>query len=65
MVRCAAISAFRRFADMTIRVEEYISVDILNPYPHFPQNENSFDLKTYCTKLLSTIGINTIDVVRL
>ena len=51
MVRCAAISDFRRFADMPIRVEEYISVDILNPYPRFPQNENSFDLKTYLTKL--------------
>ncbi len=51
MVRCAAISDFRRFADMTIRVEEYISVDILNPFPRFPQNENSFDLKTYVTKL--------------
>ncbi len=51
MVRCAAISDFRRFADMTIRVEEYIWVDILSPYSRFPQNENSFDLKTYFTKL--------------
>ncbi len=51
MVRCAVISASRRSDDMTIRVEEYISVDILNPYPRLPQNENSFDLKMLCTKL--------------
>ena len=48
MVRCPAIPDFWRFVDMTIRVEEYISVDILNPYPHGPHNRNSFDLKTYC-----------------
>jgi hypothetical protein len=65
MVWCAAIPDFRRFVDMTIRAEEYISVDILNPYPRFPHNEYSFDLKTYCTKLYSTVGISTIDVVRL
>ncbi len=47
MVRCPAIPDFKRFADMTIRVEEYISLDILNPDPRGPHNRNSFDLKTY------------------
>ena len=30
-VRCPVIPDFLRFVDMTIRVEEYISVDILSP----------------------------------
>jgi hypothetical protein len=37
-VRCPAIFDILRFVDMTIRVEEYISVDILNPYPRGPYN---------------------------
>ena len=49
MVRCPDIPDYWRFGDMTIRVEEYISVDILNPNPDGPHNRNSFDLKTYCT----------------
>ncbi len=48
MVRCPAIPGFRRFVDMPIRVEDYISLDILNPYPHDAHNRNSFDLKMYC-----------------
>ena len=46
MVRCPAIPDFWRFVDMTIWVEEYISVDFLYPYPRGPYNRNSFDLKT-------------------
>ena len=48
-VPCLVIPDFLRFVDMTIRVEEYISVDILSPYPRGPYNRNRFDLKTYCT----------------
>ncbi len=35
MVRYPAIPDFWRFVDTTIRVEKYISVDILNPYPEW------------------------------
>jgi len=69
MVPCPAIPDYRRFADMTIRVEEYISVDILNPYPHGPQNRLEIVLTSKrtvhnCTVQYRTVGVSTINVVR-
>ena len=52
---------------MTIRVEEYISVDILNPYPRGPLSEIGLTSKRTVhntTVLYRTVGISTIDMVR-